>query len=81
MAQKKRRPRPARNGGGPLEFIAAENSDRSEDSLEIDRAQLLPRDVHPDELPELRALWWRQAALGHHLPAELGVILLEGGRV
>ena len=47
----------------------------------IDIAQLVPRDVRPDEIPEVRALWWRHAALGRRLPAELGVILLEGGAV
>ena len=38
----------------------------------IDIAQLVPRDVRPAELRELRSLWWRQAALGHRLPAECG---------
>ncbi len=46
----------------------------------IDVIQLVPRPVRDDEIPELRALWWRQAALGHRLPAELGVIVFEGGR-
>ena len=31
-------------------------------------------------LTEVRAVWWRQAALGHRLPAERRVVLLEGGR-
>ncbi len=44
----------------------------------IDVAQLVLRDVRPDELPDLRALWWRQAALGHRLPAERGVIVIMG---
>ena len=47
----------------------------------IDVVQLVPRDVRPDEIPELRAMWWRQAALGNRLPAELGVIVIEGGSV
>ncbi len=47
----------------------------------IDIAQLVHRDVRPDELPELRTLWWRQVALGHRLPAEIGVIVVEGGAV
>ncbi len=47
----------------------------------IDIAQLVPRDVRPDELPELRALWWRQAALGHRLPAEIDVIVINGRAV
>ena len=45
----------------------------------IDIAQLVPRDVRPDEIPELRAVWWRQAALGHRLPPERDVIVVEGG--
>ncbi len=45
----------------------------------IEFAQLVPRPVRSDELSELRALWWRQAALGHLLPAERGVILIAGG--
>ncbi len=45
----------------------------------VDIAQLVPCDVRPDELPELRAMWWRQAALGHRLPAERDVIVIEGG--
>ncbi len=46
----------------------------------INIVQLVLRDVHPDEIPELRGMWWRQAALGHRLPAERGVIVLEGER-
>ncbi len=45
----------------------------------IEFARLVPRPVRDDEIPELRALWWRQAALGHRLPAEIGVIVIEGG--
>ncbi len=43
----------------------------------VDVAQLIPRPIRDDELPELRALWWRQARLGHRLPAEPGIILIE----
>ncbi len=45
----------------------------------IDIADLNPRPVRDDEIPELRALWWRQARLGLRLPAELGVIVIAGG--
>ena len=38
------------------------------------------RPIGPGELAALRAIFWRQAALGHRLPAEIGVIVLEGGR-
>ncbi len=47
----------------------------------IDIAQLVLRDVRPDEIPELRRLWWRQAALGHRLPSEIGVIEIAGGAI
>ena len=45
----------------------------------IEFAQLHPRPIGPGELASLRALWWRQVALGHRLPAEIGVIVIEGG--
>ena len=48
-------------------------------SAYIDIAQLVPRPVRPDEIPELRALWWNQAGAGHRLPAEIDVIVIEGG--
>jgi len=46
----------------------------------IDIADLVPRPARADEIPELRAMWWRQARLGLRLPAEFGVIVIEGGR-
>ena len=48
--------------------------------VEIDVEDLVPRPVRPDEVPELRAIWWRQARLGHRLPAEFGLIVIMGGR-
>ena len=45
----------------------------------IDIADLVPRPVRADEIPELRSIYWRQARLGHRLPAERGVIVIEGG--
>ena len=53
--------------------------DTSDHSLGILTSQLRPRPIGSGELASLRALWWRQAALGHRLPAEIGVIVLEGG--
>ena len=32
------------------------------------------------EQRELRAMWWSQRRLGHTLPAERGLIQLDGGR-
>ena len=70
----------APGGSGPSsKIIAAVNSDNSDHSLEIDPAQLRPRPIGPGELAALRARFWRQAALGHRLPAEAGIILIEGG--
>ena len=80
MAPEKRRPQPGGNGCGPLYLIAAACSDGTNHSLNIPVAQLLPRPVCPDELAELRALWWRQRAEGVTLPAEPGVIAIAGGR-
>ena len=28
---------------------------------------------------EVRAIWWRQVATGHRLPAERGIIVIDGG--
>ena len=36
--------------------------------------------IEPDEVTEARSMWWRQAALGHRMPAEPGVILISGER-
>ncbi len=57
---------------------SATQGDRSHTTF-IDIADLVPRPVRADEIPELRSIYWRQAALGHRLPAERGVIVLEGG--
>ena len=32
------------------------------------------------DLEDVRAAWWRQAALGNRMPAEYGVIVVDGGR-
>ena len=77
--EKRRGARPGCNGRAPQKTIAQDSGDGSEHSLDIDVCQLVPRPVRPDEIPELRAIFWRQVALGHRLPAELGVIVLEGG--
>jgi hypothetical protein len=42
--------------------------------------QLVPRSMRPDETRHVRQVWWNQARLGHRLPAEPGVILIDGGR-
>ena len=53
---------PPGGSGAPSKFIAAVNSEGSNHTVDLPISQLLPRDVRPDEVPELRALWWRQAA-------------------
>jgi hypothetical protein len=43
--------------------------------------QLVPRPMRPDELPDVRRLWWRQRRhKGMELPAERGLIVIKGGR-
>ena len=70
---------PPGGSGASSKIIAAVNNDGSDHTVGIEFAQLLPRNVRPEEIPELRAVWWRQAALGHRLPAERDVIVIEGG--
>ena len=36
-----------------------------------------PRQMRPDELPAVRAVWWHLAAQGIRMPAERGVIRLD----
>ena len=43
--------------------------------------RLFPRPMRPDELPDVRRVWWRQRRHeGIALPPERGVILLPGGK-
>ncbi len=76
---KRRGARPACDGCAPLDFIAVDNSDGSDLSLDLCPSQLRPRPIGSGELASLRALWWRQAAQGHRLPAETDIILIPGG--
>ena len=41
---------------------------------------LILRPIRPDEIPHVRRVWWRLTSLGHRLPPERGVIMIEGGR-
>ncbi len=41
---------------------------------------LIPRPVRPDEVRHVRRVLWNLSADGHRLPAELGVIVIGGGR-
>ncbi len=79
MAPDKRKP-PARDRR-LSEGVLLGGFDTSDHSLDIPVSQLRPRPIGPGEVAHLRALWWRQAALGHRLPAEIGVIAIEGGRI
>ena len=73
--------RRARRGEAPdpSEDISL-GSDESDHTLDLLVSQLLPRPVRRDELRELRRLWWAHAREGHRLPAEAGIIAIEGGR-
>ena len=77
MPPDKRRGPPG--GGGPSsKIIALGSNDGLDHSLKIPVSQLRHRQIGPGELAALRGIFWRQAALGHHLPAELDIILIEG---
>ncbi len=76
-----KREAPPGGSGAPLFDVVSGNSDGSDTNLEIPVSQLRHRPIGPGELASLRAMWWRQAALGHHLPAERGVIVIEGGAI
>ena len=80
MAPTKRRPRPGGIGRGPLEFIAAGSGDGFDHTRTISISQLRHRPIGPGELASLRAMWWRQAGAGCRLPAEAGIIAIQGGR-
>jgi hypothetical protein len=58
----------ARIGGGP----ASGNT-----SLDGEYPEDIPTYI---ELQELAAIWWRLSSAGAHLPAEPGVIVIDGGR-
>ena len=67
-------------GSGPSSrSIATDQSDGSDPNLEIPLSQLRHRPLGPGELAALRIIFWNQAALGHRLPAELDIIVIEGG--
>ena len=42
--------------------------------------QLVPRSFRPDEMRDIREVWWTQIRLGHRMPPERDIILLTGGR-
>ena len=43
--------------------------------------RLFPRPMRPDELPDVRRVWWHwRRHEGLELPPERGVILIRGGR-
>ena len=77
MSPDKRKP-PARDRRLSEDDVEFPGVDSSDHSLEIPLSQLHSRQIGPGELAALRDIFWRQAALGHWLPAEVGVIVIEG---
>ncbi len=42
---------------------------------------LIPRKMRPEELPDIRRVWWRwRRREGVELPPQEGVILIRGGQ-
>ena len=50
-------------------------------SPEVERADLRRRPMRADEQVHVRRIYWNCAAAGHRLPAELGLIVIDGGRL
>ena len=48
--------------------------------IELPEDSLVARPMRRDEIRHVRWAWWNLAALGHRLPPEHGVILIEGGK-
>ncbi len=48
--------------------------------VELPVENFVRRPMRPSERSLVRSIWWRQWRLGHRMPAEPGVIVLEGGR-
>ena len=44
----------------------------------VDR--LVQRPIRPDEVRHVRQIWWNLNADGHRLPAEPGIISIDGDR-
>ena len=78
MPPDKRKP-PARDRRLSGDDVEVAGVDTSDHTLDIPILQLRRRPIGPGELASLRAMWWRQAGAGHRLPAEIGVIVVEGG--
>ncbi len=75
---KRRGPRLWGTGRDPRRDLIS-NSNNSDPNIEIPISQLRSRPIGPGELASLRAMWWAQASAGHRLPAEIDVIVIEGG--
>ena len=66
----------------PRALVASErksDSDYNTPTVEISQDCLRRRPMLPGELPHVRQVFWNHAAQGTRLPAERGVILIDGG--
>ncbi len=48
--------------------------------IDLPVESFVERPMLPAERSLLRSIWWRQWRLGRRLPAERGVIVIDGGR-
>ena len=53
---------------------------RTTTSITLPVESFVERPMRPGERWLVRAVWWRQWRLGHRMPAEHGVIVIDGGR-
>ena len=66
----------ARSPGGRESGPGNSNNLKQQDKPVLEFLQVTDRSL----VEALRTIWWGQAALGNRMPAEPGVILIEGGR-
>jgi hypothetical protein len=73
---------PGAGGGAKASKRISQYRDDANNSLttEIPQDCLRRRPMMPSELPHVRRLYWAHAAHGTRLPAERGVIVIDGGR-
>ena len=75
-------------GGDAVQFSRAPFNNQPQALGPVEQAtfearieQLAHGETLPDDLTEVRRIWWSLARQGVRLPAEIGVIVIEGGAI
>ena len=62
------------------DFVSPRSGYRNEGVAQLVEAGLRVRSASADEIAEARASWWRLSRGGLRLPAENGLIVINGGQ-